>query len=114
MTLSSSISKKKEPSNPFITPIVTQEIADRVSNATIEFISKVSKIPGVTKIAYKPKGNVVTIWTFINKPDKEIQFSVYEIEQQIMEKYPELIFDFTIIFKGKESPTGFYEQVISE
>ncbi|MEM3335881.1 MAG: hypothetical protein QXY47_07610 [Thermoplasmata archaeon] len=89
--------KKVNSLNPLITPIMTQELADKVTNATIEFISKVSKISGVTKVAYKPKGNIITIWTFINKPDKDLQFSVYEIEQQIIEKYPELVFDFTII-----------------
>lgn len=106
--------KRDKSLNPLITPIITQELADKVTNATIEFISKVSKISGVTKVAYKPKGNIITIWTFINKPDKDLQFSVYEIEQQIIEKYPELVFDFTIIFKGDESPTGFYEHVITE
>ncbi|GLI52392.1 hypothetical protein [Thermodesulfovibrio yellowstonii] len=113
MSLSAPISKK-EKLNPLITPIVTQDIADRVTNAIIEFISKVARFPEVIKVAYKPKGNIITIWTFIKKPEKNLLFSIYEIEHQIMEKFPELIFDFTVIFKNSESPTGFYEQIISE
>lgn len=109
MVLSMYSTKKFE---TLTTPIVTQDMADKVTNAIMEFMSKVSKISGVTKVVYKPKGNTITIWTYIQKPDKDLQFSVYEIEQQLMEKFPELIFDFTIIFKGKEIPTGFYEVIL--
>jgi hypothetical protein len=99
--------------NPAIN-IITQELSDKITNAVLHFFSKVSKISGVRKIAYRCKGQIITIWTYIDEPKKEILFNIYSIEQQMIENLQDITFDFTVIFSSKEaSPTGFREMSVT-
>lgn len=105
--------KFKKSSNPATVSIITQELSDKITNAVLQFFSKTSKISGIKKIAYKHKGQIVTIWTYIDKPEKDILFRIYSIEQQMIENFQNITFDFTVIFNSKElSPTGFHEMSV--
>jgi len=98
-----------EKNKPYYFTIVTQETSNKVVKAINDFILKVIIIPTVVKIAYKAEGNIVTIWTFIKKPDNDILLKIHSLEQKIMEKFPDLILDFTVIFGNKELPEDFNE-----
>lgn len=90
--------------------IITEELSNKITQAIIHFFSEVSKIPEVKKIAYKPKGQIVTVWTYIDEPKKKILFNIYNVEQRMIENFQDITFDFTVIFNSKEtSPTGFHE-----
>jgi len=98
--------------NPAIN-VITQELSEKITNAVLRFFSEVSKISGVKKIAYRHKGQIITIWTYIDEPKKEILFNIYSIEQQMIERLQDITFDFTVIFSSKEtSPTGFHEMSV--
>lgn len=95
--------------NPAVN-IITQELSEKITNAVLCFFKEISKISGVKKIAYKPKGQIITVWTFINEPKKDILFKIYNIEQRMIERFKDITFDFTVIFNSKETcPTSFYE-----
>jgi len=94
--------------------IITQELSEKITNAVLCFFSEVSKIPKVKKIAYRHKGPVVTIWTYIDEPKKETLFKIYSIEQQMIEYFHDITLDFTVIFNSKEAaPTNFHEIAVS-
>lgn len=93
--------------------IITQELSEKITNAVLCFYKGISTIAGVKKIAYKPKGQIITIWTFIDDPQKNILFKIYSVEQQVIERFKDITFDFTVIFNSKESfPSSFYEMQV--
>jgi hypothetical protein len=95
---------------PSFTPIISQELSNRITNAVVRFVTLVSKINGVKKIAYKSKGQIITIWTYVDNSDKHLLFEIYNIEQQLIEQHQDITFDFTVIFSSKDPvPTGFYK-----
>lgn len=85
---------------------IPQESSDKISKVITEFALSISQIFNVKKIAYKTEGNVITIQTYIKEPNEEILFKIYALEQKIIEKFPELILDFNVIFENEKILSG--------
>ncbi|MBI5408067.1 MAG: hypothetical protein HZA14_01725 [Nitrospirae bacterium] len=93
-----------------VSSLIPQTLSDCITISIICFIAKVQHLPEIKKIAFKPKGNTVTIWTFIDEPSPKILKKIHSIEMEMMESMNDITFDFTTIFSSKEpSPTGFHE-----
>jgi len=62
-------------------------------------ISVISPILPVEKIFVDEIGGVFCVWTIINEDNREVRRSIYEREGRIMERYPNLLFDFNLIIR---------------
>jgi hypothetical protein len=90
--------------------IISQELADIVTHSILRFSQRINSISEVNKFAYKVKGNVITIWTFINSPTPTQLKKIHAIEMNMIENCQDINFDFTVIFKAKgKCPSGFIE-----
>ena len=95
------------------TPIITEEMWMRVLEAISCIRTGIGQLPHVKKIAYYPKGQLITLWTFVDNHDKEVLRSIYKAEQSIMDTFSDLRFDFTVIFDPRvDAPSNFLTEFI--
>lgn len=91
--------------------IISEPLHRLILNAVISFRGEITKVQGVKKVAYHPKGKVITIWTFVDRPEDSILNKIYEIEKETIEQFPDLLFDFTVIFNPEATvPTEFIQE----
>ncbi len=79
--------------SPFLAAEKTPE------NAVCDFSDSVSAIPEVMAITYQMEDDAILVWTFISRRDKAVRALVYEMELNLMERYPALLFDFHVLSK---------------
>lgn len=97
-----------------ITPvaIITEDLFKRILEATACIREKIGRIPHVRKIAYSTKGQLITLWTFVGSNDQTTLRSIYKAEEEIMDIFKDLRFDFTVIFDHKsEAPKNFITEL---
>ncbi len=80
------------------------EIIQTPEHSLYDFSVGVSKIEEVKAVTYQTEHNIIRVWTFIEKRDKNIRKSVYEKELELMEKYNNLIFDFNVVVLNYGEP----------
>lgn len=88
--------------------IISEDILRKILHIISCFKEENRTIPEIKKIAYYPKGMLVTFWTFIDTDDKKVLRQLYKAEQKIRDDFPEFMFDFNVIFSSKEqAPVNF-------
>lgn len=69
----------------------------RAEQAALEFARGAQSIPSVVAVSHAKDGNVCLVWTFVRDRNKESRRQVYAYERRLMERYPELLFDFNVV-----------------
>lgn len=88
--------------------IITEDLLRKVLNIIACFKKEIGAIPEVKKISYFPKGTLLTFWTFTDNNNQKVLRKIYKIEQKIRDQFPDILFDFTVIFNPKEdAPVNF-------
>ena len=94
-------------------PIITHDMQKRVIESIACIRERIGSLPNVKKLAYAPKGQLMTIWTYVDKHDPDTLRSIYKEEQYIMETFGDLRFDFTVIFDPKsKAPNSFITELL--
>jgi len=75
------------------------------------FVSRISHLVEVERVFWRAEENRVRVWTIMDEPCLEIENQIYDAQLQFMDLFPEILFDFSVIFrqgKGREqiSPSG--------
>lgn len=73
------------------------EPAPNPQHAAYSFCVHVSAIPEVKAVTYQTENDIIIVWTFISKRDKRVRRLIYEREMELMESYPNMIFDFNVV-----------------
>jgi len=68
-----------------------------VSQALYEFSKKTVKIKEVIAVTYEKEKEVIRLWTFIEKRDKQVRRTIYKGELELMDSFPNLVFDFDVV-----------------
>ncbi len=71
-------------------PPITEE-------AIYSFVRDVRKVGAVKAVSYAVLNDTVQIWTFIPERDKLARSAIYDVEFELMGRYPSLKFDFNVI-----------------
>ncbi|MDL1970997.1 MAG: hypothetical protein LWW94_08510 [Candidatus Desulfofervidaceae bacterium] len=72
-----------------------------IKQALYEFARMLVDVPKVVALTYfeeNKKDKHVIVWTFIIERNKEIMNQIYERELKLMQKFPNILFDFNISF----------------
>ena len=73
------------------------ESGQHVARAVYLFAKRLSGMPELRAVAYSSERGIHLVWTFIERRDKARRQRVYEEERRLMEDFPDLTVDFTII-----------------
>ncbi len=77
----------------------------------LKAISEIGQVSNVNKIAYAQCGQLITVWTFVENPSPITLKAIYKLEQKIMHNFPDLSFDFSVIFgREQEAPAEFVQE----
>ncbi len=61
-------------------------------------------IPGVLKVLSKLDKNIFFVWVIIQERNIDLQEKVYEVEDKLIEMFPEFEFDFYTIYSNGRDP----------
>jgi hypothetical protein len=89
-------------------PNVSSTVADSVGKY---FASLLPTDQRIDQIFWAFEGDLLRIWTIIDRPDFQLEIPIYDAQLQFMDRFPELECDFSVIYKfGKPldalAPTG--------
>lgn len=88
--------------------VITEDLFKRTLAALACIRERIGCLSHVVKLAYSPKGQLITLWTFVNDNSAAKLRSIYKAEQEIMKDFSDLRFDFTVILDPKaEAPSQF-------
>jgi hypothetical protein len=68
-----------------------------INRALYEFTKKIAMIKEVIALTYEKEREVVRIWTFIEKRDKQVRRNIYNRELELMDAFPTFTFDFNVV-----------------
>src|SRR5438309_11122195 len=70
-----------------------------------EFVALVKHNAKVRAVRASQEGSVVQVWTYVDSTDRKDRSPVYEAEWQILERYPDVTFDFNVLLlpAGREA-----------
>lgn len=68
-----------------------------INHALYEFAKKIAMIKEVIALTYEREKEVVRIWTFIEKRDKQVRRNIYNRELELMDAFPTFTFDFNVV-----------------
>jgi hypothetical protein len=80
------------------------EVKQTPEHALYDFSVRVSTIEEVRAVTYQIERNIIRVWSFIERRNKEIRKSIYEKEFQLMGRYNKLIFDFNVVVLKSDEP----------
>jgi|WetSurMetagenome_2_1015567.scaffolds.fasta_scaffold00304_12 hypothetical protein len=93
--------------------IVSEDLISAILRVILCVKESISKISDIKKIAYTSKGNLVTIWFFTDTHEPTILKKIYLAERKIRDSFPDMLFDFTVIFDSAEkAPANFITERI--
>ena len=80
----------------------TLELVERFySNPVLHtFVRQVSYISQVIGICFRQEDSTMHVWTILESPERSVEHQVYAEEMKLMERFPEIIFDFHVIFQA--------------
>ncbi len=89
------------------------DIFKRVLEALSCIRQELGSLPHVRKIAYSPKGQLLTVWTFVDDHSEETLREIYKKELEIASAFEDLMLDFTVIFDpNADVPANFVVDLI--
>lgn len=68
------------------------------------FVSRVSNLREVERIFWKVENKRVRVWTVMNQPNLPIENQIYDAQLDLMDMFPDMSFDFAVIFRREKSP----------
>lgn len=86
-------------------------VADTTNDLRSFFETQLKSVPEVTwvKIAERESRHgekVLHVWTSLTRDDRETRFKVYDVEQDLIRHFPELIFEFHTHLAREDAPDG--------
>ena len=89
-------------------PNLSSTMADSVGKY---FASLLPKDRRIEQICWAFEGNLLRVWTIIDRPDFDFEIPIYEAELRFMDRFRDLECDFSVIYRfGKPldhiAPTG--------
>jgi hypothetical protein len=60
----------------------------------------VSRISQVNAACFRQEDSTMHVWTILKSPERLVEHQVYAEEMKLMERFPEIIFDFHVIFQA--------------
>jgi len=66
-------------------------------HAVYDFSRNTINISEVKAVTFQIENDVIRIWTFISKRDKAVRKAIYMKELDLMDDYPNMIFDFNVV-----------------
>ncbi|MGO9613408.1 MAG: hypothetical protein ACLPX5_10285 [Dissulfurispiraceae bacterium] len=98
---------KQDPETRIVN-VISEEIVRKILHVIACFKEEIRPISKVKKIAYFPKGTLLTFWTFADTDDEKVLRQIYKAEQKTRDMFSDFLFDFTVIFNCKEeAPVNF-------
>ena len=89
----------------FSTYALTDTIAEISEHDIGHFIGHaLSEVPEVEYVLTNVEGKFFIVWTVIDKVDWRVMDSIYDIELAIMDKFPDMEFDFHLICRQGRDP----------
>lgn len=93
----------------------TEQFSGDVSLLLSKIREKYCSLPNIKKIAHMQEGNRLKIWTFIDDYSFKAVKCICKKELEIIEQFPDLIFDFNTIFDPDEdAPIDFVVDYLDE
>ncbi|HZX13165.1 MAG TPA: hypothetical protein VFF49_02045 [Thermodesulfobacteriota bacterium] len=74
----------------------SETISSELINA---IISEIATVTSVEQIFVKEKNRVVTIWTIINDDDRQVRRNIYEKEENVFDRFPDIKLDFNVVMR---------------
>ncbi len=90
------------------------DIATTVTHSLARFFATLlPKDPKIEHVYWFAEEDVLKVWTIIPEPDFDLQGPIYDAQMRFMEKLPEYMCDFSVIFRSEKSlndiePQGAY------
>ncbi len=73
------------------------------------FCHTVLQLPEVKKVAFKERGERISVWTFVDNPSHEVLAKIYAAELAFRDAIPDIIFDFAVKYLDTATvPPNFY------
>ena len=72
-------------------------VADPPELALSDFAASILPLSAVVAVTHAEDHGVHLVWSFIRTRDKALRKEIYSRERALMAKYPDLIFDFTVV-----------------
>jgi hypothetical protein len=72
----------------------TAEISIEKNPAVIEFARRVSALDGVRCVIAEPEDGAIHLTTFATPLTEEAQTAIYDVEDSLIDDYPDFLFDF--------------------
>lgn len=87
--------------------VLLQRISDTVFHS-IEavFVNSLSTIRGIERILIRKDNDFFRVWVVIGDMDLEIEDQVYAAQLAFMDQFPDIPFDFTMIFRQGKDPAS--------
>jgi len=73
--------------------------------ALYDFSIWISPIHPVRAITYQIEKTIIRVWTFISQRRRAVRQMIYEKELLLMDKYPDLLFDFNVVQLNSNTET---------
>lgn len=67
------------------------------------FVSRISHLVEVELVFWRAEENRVRVWTVMDEPRLEVENQIYDAQLQFMDLFPEILFDFAVIFRQGKS-----------
>ena len=68
------------------------------------FVSRVPRAREVESVFCKTENARIRVWTVIDEPNRQIENQIYDAQFDLMDKFPEISFDFVVIFRQGKAP----------
>ncbi len=62
-----------------------------------EFVGQIRGNPKVWAVYASQEGSLIRVWTYVDSTDRKDRSAVYEAEWQVLQHYPDILFDFNVI-----------------
>lgn len=64
-----------------------------------EFVGRIRGNPKVWAVYASQEGSVIQVCTYVDSKDRRDRSPVHEAEWQLLERYPEIMFDFNVFLR---------------
>ena len=64
-----------------------------------EFVERIRENPKVWAVYASQEGSLIQVWTYVDSKDRRDRSPVHEAEWHLLERYPEIMFDFNVLLR---------------
>ncbi|MCK4578166.1 MAG: hypothetical protein KAU50_05205 [Candidatus Marinimicrobia bacterium] len=95
---------RNELSLKYLLPTESKYISSLLEDMKHYLAQNLYLIPGVLKVLSKLDKNIFFVWVIIQERNIDLQEKVYEVEDKLIEMFPEFEFDFYTIYSNGRDP----------